>query len=330
MDFKKDLKDFFLIDIKNLKAVGFKFTDFKKWYKSFEKSNLNHNFSLSQIKNKYKDRLILEKFNLEERIPEPKPRNILYSSIFSCPDKYKDGLFRLEKLITEGGSLFHNLSRQIYKAPFSDGMFLDFGIHHFHLGNGPDDKFPNLIKGTDDVLYCIIYNEYAIFLQIGGHGIWNDTNLIELAFNEFGHIIEFPILKGIGPGNNFTMQERKKIRKKGANIITNLSGNACASLGGGIMKSGLSTKSLFRRDNLYSLYEELEIYVKTMIEENFEKLSPVLPTSNSGMFLKLIDPPKLHIIDTKSDFKAILDYNFESKTCNGLRCFNTNDMSIFQ
>lgn len=83
---------------------------------------------------KKKDSFI-QLLKLKHWLISDQPRLVSFSKSFSIPRGYDEGFKKLVGICESGiGGLFRYQSRGLYKGDFNDFMYLDFGIHHLHLG----------------------------------------------------------------------------------------------------------------------------------------------------------------------------------------------------
>lgn len=212
--------------ILTLIKIGFKFKKFQRWKN--EDKNKKKNFI------DYKSDLFFDYWNIKEKIMIDCPRKIVYCTDFRCPSKYKKGLTLLESKIEKGEPLFPHFSRKIYDYRFNDGMLLDFGICHLHLGSKASSKHKGLIEGTADILYCMFNDDIAYFIKIDAHGKWNDTNLLKKIKEDFPKVLKKFKVEGIENVHpKINEKERGLLRKYNVNSLIEIDGSYYMSPGGG-------------------------------------------------------------------------------------------------
>lgn len=299
LDLIKDFEHFMLVDIDNLKDVGFEFINIEDWKKG--------RTDKESTEDKFKNELIYNYANLRRRLVEPKPRKILYSKHFERPSDYEEGLKLLENKIKKGESLIPHLSRQIFKTNEQDGMLFDFGIYHLHLGTTPDSKKPYLIQGRENILYCLFDNYNAYFLEIDKHGRWNDLDLLRIIKDNFPNKIETWRMEGVvGLAFNPTEAERLSLRKAGINTPIELDGKFYISPGGGINSAGTSACAVMEMDRCYDRAEYIEKIIKNYFKDNSE-IESKLKTNSLNLSLDSFTPFKLS--DNKKGVIVELEFN---------------------
>lgn len=266
-------------------------------------------FSFPKLRND-KAYEIAEYYNLIERIPFQIPRKIYKSKTFKCPDKYKEGLKKLENEIISGESLFKHLSTTIFRSDFSDGMQFDFGIAHMHLGIKQHPNYPQLVERTRDILYCIYTDEAFYFLTIDKHNRWNDLKLLEMVQNDFPDLLKMYEIKDTQPSQpEPTEQQRKLFREKHINAFIQLNGKVYMSPGGGVATNGFSTKSTLRFTRIMSLLMKLEDGVKQFFAVNYVSIANQFPELIKLEFHFATFSKPLFLFDTHLDYKLIIDWN---------------------
>lgn len=247
------------------------------------------------------------------RLVEPKPRTIVYSTQFACPDDLRPGLSVLEDRIRRGESLFPHLSRQIFDATRQDGMLFDWGIHHLHLGVVPSRKDPRLVEGTKEVVYAILGEDVAHFLVVGDHGRWADVELLRMVKAEFPNLFNGRELKGIHAGRTISEKERLQLRAAGAMVPVEIEGILYVPPGGGINTAGGSASSVTKLQQIIYWHQVAEKTIKDGIVSAIKKLNlpqEQLPDSFSFR-MNLLEEDRTTVEDVGNRLRAVLFYNAE-------------------
>ncbi|MFT7006943.1 MAG: hypothetical protein ACJAXJ_001455 [Colwellia sp.] len=247
----------------------------------------------------------LNYFNVSRRIPNKKPRKVMFSKEFCCPTENKNGLNNLVKKIKDGSCLTPNLSKTIAKSNYTDATLDDWGIHHFHLGN---IEINGVVERTKNVAFVFIFTDCALFLQVLPHGkghsdVWVNTTLIESIHNNWPKAIYH--LKTELSGSSLTSTERLTLRKKNTNVDIRVSdGTVYFSPGGGLMSNGTAIDDFTRLQKLYRDIEYLDKVVAQEIEQIKMKVSS--PTGKLNLKLYFSDLEKIRVIEINS--KTILNF----------------------
>ncbi len=154
-------------------------------------------------------------------------------------------VFFIRYLLTEGKKLNGLLSRKIDSATgerSKDGLLWDFGMHHFHLSKKVEAS--GFLKRSDYLLFAIITQEKAYFVDVRPHRDpeklqWVRQDLLRIVHSNWPELIERQVLRGV-KGNGLTDEQKKELRRKNINHVTELGDDAIAPIGGGMMADGSS------------------------------------------------------------------------------------------
>jgi hypothetical protein len=119
-------------------------------------------------------------FDALTRRISPRPRQVIRARDFSCPPAHAAGLAQLVTDIETGADLAPRLSRSLDEFEFIDGMLVEWGIYHFHLGTTPHPKRPGLIQSTGDLVYAIVSADTVYFLAVLPHRQWSNERLLQV------------------------------------------------------------------------------------------------------------------------------------------------------
>ena len=295
-------KDITLAEIRELRKQGFVFDTFRKW-KPIQIDELNgrmgnltgeklqrhkKRFTEKVLKEDFKQHLIISYMGLKHRLIEPKPRKIHYATDFECPDEYKEGLGLLKDKISKGNNLFPHLSRTIFQPKKHDGMYYDWGIHHLHLGIGPDKKYKHLNQGTKKVLYAFFDVDNAYFLCINDHGKWTDESLLRTLHRDFRHVIEPYKLVGILPSNEVrNKKERTQLRGSGITVPVEIDGDNYMPPGLGVTTSGDSLRAVLKMGKVIQFFQVADDCVKQAVRNYLDGLPAIYPDRLQVINLKM-------------------------------------------
>ena len=191
-------------------------------------------------------------------------------------------VFRIRSLMVRGKNVNAFLHKGIESATGKrsrDGMLWDFGMHHFHLSTESDSS--GFVKRSDYLLFVVLTEEDAYFVDLRRHPTandfgWSRLELLEIVHSNWPELTEPRKLRGV-TGDVWTDQERAALRKKNANLVTDLDGHAVAPLGGGLTAAGSSIRCRVLADQLMREIECHQEFLDTPPPE----LRPAL--QNSGM-----------------------------------------------
>ncbi|MBA0213242.1 hypothetical protein [Pectobacterium brasiliense] len=253
--------------------------------------------------------------NIYHSLIPKKERRVVESIDFSCPEEVKNGYAQLKFKISKGFDLNPHLSKQIFNPKLNDGMHLDFGLYHLHLGVELEkDKKGNIFSKrsgpilvayvADDAIYCVGIFEHSSQL-------WSSSKLIEVIDREWPYLIEskkLTCVKDISP--IIEDKDRAELRKIGLNTAVTLSNGVSYSwLGNGIAASGGSAMAGMYVANANRLISILTpVFIKEIISrDDFKDLIPVY---HGDISLKLVCLPNERM--TAVDKKTGNIYHFDS------------------
>jgi hypothetical protein len=200
------------------------------------------------------------------RCIEPLQRNVFCSPSVTAKRCHFPAISEIEDLLRHGGDLKPYLSKKIQLEPDEsnpDWLFLDWRIHHFHLGNLSENM--DSVSRTRQVLFVYIYEHEAVLLDVRDHGksnplIWVDTDLLRLLRDVRPDLLSRLEAKGVtGVNRSWSQEERASLRPKGANEILEVDGKFYCGLGGFISTAG--TGVYFGR-----LTDQLCVSIKELVE----------------------------------------------------------------
>lgn len=230
------------------------------WNKILNKRLENMGYKLD--KGKYE---AIDYFKALKKLLPVKPRTILYSKEFICPDECKDGLSLVEEAITNGANLVPFMSRQVINPKYNDLLLNDWGIYHFHLSTKKDKD--GFIKRSAWLLLAYIDENNAYFINVYPHNkpnLWTYQKMMEILYKNWPDVIEKFHFKGISElSEKIDDITYAKLRK--ANITTFVElgkGKVFAMLGGGYASDGSSTAAVREFDYWHNYLGKIELYIK--------------------------------------------------------------------
>lgn len=169
-------------------------------------------------------------------------------------------VFYLRQLLVAGENVNGFLSKGIGFATgkkSADGLLWDFGMHHLHLSREVETS--GFVKRSDYLLFAIITGEHTYFVDVRLHRDpqnlgWVRQELFEIAHSNWPELFEPRILRGV-KGDRLTDKEKRELRRKNINHVTELGGNAIGPLGGG---TAMNVSSMMCRIFAGRLLHELD------------------------------------------------------------------------
>jgi hypothetical protein len=255
------------------------------------------------------DKIAILYFALQQRIIEIKPRNVLISQEFLCPQELEAGLELIKNKILNGENIRPNQSRLLKKIDNKDGLLFDWDIHHLHLGtNIESDGFVNR---TGPLLYVRFDDENAYLLNVESHGAWTMQKLLKIIHRNWPQSIEnFRINDAISLSTNFSDEDLKDLRGAQINSLIEVAPGAIyIGPGWGIVGSGDSGKAVMNqlehRRELIKLENQLKNNTENFISPVFENLDFI---TNLDLKFKLEKKENWYLLnELNNDFQVYIN-----------------------
>jgi hypothetical protein len=195
-----------------------------------------------------------------------KPRIVEESSELVCPPELVAGYSELKRKASVGEPLKGNQSRTINKPDYYDGLFIDWGIQHFHLGTASArDRF---VQRTRPLLYARVTQERFYAIQVYDHGAWSKQEIVRILQRNWPEATNPFELKGIKPlGPPRSDQEIADFRKAGILSLVEAGGKLIAPMGGGFVSSGDGAAIIRSRGDLRSSCRQMEEQTQKIIAD---------------------------------------------------------------
>jgi hypothetical protein len=225
--------------------------------------------------------LLWNLLKIEHRRISRRVRPVLWSSELRAreaglPDHIRSGLGRIVIASETGDDLNVFLSRELASDKAfkrNDLMLNELGAHHFHLGDGFDER--GLVRGTKELLFAYVTDDAVHFVDIFDHKSFGDERAFRIAQENWPHLFDGRRV-GITPSRDpqaLTPKQRKALRSKHANVVVSAAdGTLFMPPGGGIMSSGMSPHVLFEADTVLTRLQEREAWCKANGETLAERL----------------------------------------------------------
>jgi hypothetical protein len=185
-------------------------------------------------------------------------RKVIWSNRVKTVRSLHPAIEKIAIRLKKGASLKPYLHKQIYtdqQSEAADLLYLDWRIHHFHLGLENDLAS---VGRTSDLLFAYIEHETVFLLDVRPHGVWTDEDLIRALIEAAPHVAERHELKDImALAYETNSAERMSLRKSGVNTAVAVDGKFYAIFGGGISSAMTSIKSLRTTDQLFREIAEI-------------------------------------------------------------------------
>jgi len=177
------------------------------------------------------------------RIPSAQPRRAIQAPGFSVPAPHEAGFQALLRAVEVGQSLRPWLGTRVKKLNKRDELLDDWGIHHFHLGVGPDYRDPAFVARTDEVAFALVRPDAIYFIVATGHNfgtaplVWTQTELIKIVHRYWPTLIGTPKLPS--RVQVLTAEDHARFRERRVNAGVTVSDDTIYyPPGGGVMSNG--------------------------------------------------------------------------------------------
>lgn len=216
---------------------------------------LSNQWGLENVPND--DSLILF-FDSQRRRPAVLPRKVWEADNFHCPQENAAGWEVLRKKIINGEDLGPHLSRAHSSLANVDGLLNEWGVHHFHIGEGPSFRSGPLVFGlvTEDCFYAI---------NVFPHGSWESSDIIESLHRNWPHVINRYRIRGI-PETALNTKQRRQSRKSNIQAFVTVSdGTVYMAIGGGVATSGVAATAVIRAARIADEIKRLQLEVQKQL-----------------------------------------------------------------
>lgn len=206
-------------------------------------------------------------YNLMKRIVNPVPRKVVFSSEFTCPNKYRKGLNILIDKLERGEAVTNNLSKSIGDLKYNDGLLNDWGVYHFHLGTKIEDG--GFVERSGPLLFARLDNKFAYFINVLSHGSWSKKDILRCVYENWPESIERYRLHGVSSiEDQPTDNDVATFRKNGISTLIQFDDNAYFSPGGGYMSSGISMEVVRTSDGVMNSLLLKQISLEKYLRKN--------------------------------------------------------------
>ena len=166
--------------------------------------------------------------------------------------------------LESGGDLSEFLSKGASDARFNDGLLSDFGVHHFHLGAKPHPR-SRRVERTDVLLFVHVQSSDAYLLDVRKHPNsrdsadfgWSDVDILNIIDSNWPEVLKPYIVPGV-EGNAPTDEQRKELRRKNMNVVTQVGDKTIAPPGGGHLANGANLACKVQAMKLLSQIKHVE------------------------------------------------------------------------
>lgn len=140
------------------------------------------------------------------------------SKNFHCPSNKQKGFENLCDVFVNGGDVIPYLSKSSLDFNKSDGLFADWGILHFHLGELKIGE--NFVTRDGPILFVFQHEEFLFLINVYDHNSWTNKEVLQDMFDNWPEL--FSELVGITPNDNISANDIREFRKWGINTAIGL------------------------------------------------------------------------------------------------------------
>ncbi|KAB2823591.1 hypothetical protein [Aliivibrio finisterrensis] len=187
-------------------------------------------------------------FTITRHLITPTSRNVKVAKGFVCPKDYIEGYNQIISEIKKGKDLSPRGSRQQNNVDVHvDGMLIDWGVHHLHLGTQFIEKGKNkgLIKGNKEILFVFFTYDCAYIIGVYDHRSWVREDVLLTVKNNWPNLIEpYRINRAIDLSRDVTESDRQLLRSNNINSPVKINRSIYFGPGGGISSGGLGINEI--------------------------------------------------------------------------------------
>lgn len=203
------------------------------------------------------------------RYVAPTPRQIVLSDKFplTLPPEPEQGLHRIERMLINGEDINAYQSRTLTEfndtsgrksQKRTDGLWADWGIHHLHLPEHPVKLGETYSERSDWLLFLMVYNNVALFIDVKEHSEENLFSMKELvhtyirSWPEDAERYQLKGVLGVARPTPPSDAEHKQLRQSGINTMLEVDGRVYAGPGMGVTTAVTSTRVGLSSDRIRS------------------------------------------------------------------------------
>ncbi len=237
--------------------------------RSFAENVLDH-YGLDHTSSEKTTAVLRRWVNLQLRLIPVRPRKVSVSAkilAMTLDTRQKHAFDAISQKFENGDEVNSHLSKTIFQEDYTDYLFTDWAIHHLHLSTTPDPKNPRFVKRSDKLLFIMLNDSDAYFIDIRDHGedyVFAQKELLQVVHDSWPQIIKRYRLNVISVEREFNdPEEIHKLRKAGVNIMYKVGDAVYMPIGGGVNTAATSANMVMQTDNLIHIARNSEDWAKT-------------------------------------------------------------------
>lgn len=224
----------------------------------------NAKLELDRLSISYSDisdsRAIIDRWaNAKLKMISNTSRSIRMSSVVSKRDistNQQKALESIKEKCIQGEDLNPYQGKGLFTPDFTDYLWADWGIHHFHLSTLNDKKNKYFMDRSDMLLFVMFKETIAYFIDIRPHKesyVFAQKELLQILHTEAPDLISAFAVKGALDISNVIDDPEiiEGMRKAGIQVIQKVEDTIYGPMGGGITTAATAGKLTIEVDRLY-------------------------------------------------------------------------------
>lgn len=234
-----------------------------------------HALRRAGYKDASREKAVYQYFNLCKRSVEARPRSVVYSREFECPESYRLALEEFEEKVRKGESLRPFMSDKYRELNYDDLLLNDWNVYHFHLSR--QYKADGSVKRSDYEIFAFITDETMYMIQIYHHrteDLYSRQEIMRILHDNWPGLLEpFRLQDALELSKPYSDHELHQIRQSHAMTLLQIrKGQVYGMIGGGYASSGYSGEALRRVDYWH---DRCNTFQQVFIE-NADKIGRIL------------------------------------------------------
>ncbi|PWB27298.1 hypothetical protein [Flavobacterium sp. HTF] len=212
-------------------------------------------------------KILIDFYNLNSKILEPKKRNVLVVPDFDkqiCLHHKKLEIQTIIQLAQDGGNLNCFQTHRIIQSKQIDHLSNEWNIFHFHLSLEPDKK-SKFVKRGNLLLFAYVNEKDIVFLGLDKHkDSFSDIKWLEILEKNYPHIMkkflapDLPLVE-----QNFTTSDIEKMWQSGISSgFMNINGKTYLCPGFGKVTSGYNIKVVKKSSDIINWITHIQDIIK--------------------------------------------------------------------
>lgn len=169
------------------------------------------------------------------------------------------GYAELKSELECGIDVTGRLSRTTKDAPHEDMMFNDWGVQRFHLGIR---DLQGNVPRTNSILFAVVRDDVVHCIGFFEHGAWAEIEVLESLERNWPYLMEHARYKGSMASQNYSDEERSRLRKLGGNVSNTINGVVYGAVGGGYTAAKTSMAAHWEANRAIIAVSDYEKHVR--------------------------------------------------------------------